>query len=841
MSQADIGINVFLLDSFTSPMGLVSAAMGLFADGLSSAIGLVGGATEAFAGFAVAVGGVDLLAFTSGIEAADQAASDLTNTMNQVAIAGDLTNGQLSDMQGYLMQVANTSRYSADQVGQGFSLLEEKGYSATQITQGLGQEVTYLAEAIGGSGSSGLVSETNLLASAMELYQAKASDAAHFSDLLTYAFYNGIPSVDGLRSALESVGGRANLLKVPFDQLVVVLDQLGRAGMTGSQAGASLNYFLTQLSTPLPKAQKELADLGILLVNKTSPAFEKLTSDLKKSGDAAAVTHYDGSVKGLNDLFTAAQKLGLISLDKNFYQWGVETGALSNKLFDAKGNFLGLVPAIQLLADKLKGLPPEQQFAALQALFSIKSGQAAPVLVQNLEKVLAKLDALKKSGDAHNLTMQDSNRLMDSQSNQAKALSTTFTDFLAQTGMPFQDAFKGILGGLNKLIGGLTTGSPQVHQFFTAFLTIGAVLSGVTLLVGTFMLLGGTLSFLLPALGILVGAIAGVAAVAGLLAGAWMWMQSHMAQVQHFIAPIIGMFQSLFKSLNFGGAIKQLSGAWNELVHAVQPFIPILKIIGEGLGILVGAAILGVIVVLVTLARIIIGVVTSAFHLLAGVLNVVSGVFYGFMDLVRGVFYTLTGNTQKANQYFSAFGRDVQRIIHGLIGVFGDFPHAVGNAFSAIGTFFHNFVQGAEQWGANLIHMFIQGLMHKMGDLKNMLGNIGQNIAHFLGFHSPTKEGPGSDADTWAPNLMHMLTLGIVAGSPSLSAAAMGAASGLRSAFTSPSVLSAQALHGSGSGNGLGSSTTTFNAVIDGRVVTSVVVDDISKQLKSSRVHGMIR
>ena len=42
--------------------------------------------------------------------------------------------------------------------------------------------------------------------------------------------------------------------------------------------------------------------------------------------------------------------------------------------------------------------------------------------------------------------------------------------------------------------------------------------------------------------------------------------------------------------------------------------------------------------------------------------------------------------------------------------------------------------------------------------------NLAQEAANFLGFHSPTKEGPGSEADQWAPNLVNMFTSGLLAG-----------------------------------------------------------------------------
>jgi len=71
-------------------------------------------------------------------------------------------------------------------------------------------------------------------------------------------------------------------------------------------------------------------------------------------------------------------------------------------------------------------------------------------------------------------------------------------------------------------------------------------------------------------------------------------------------------------------------------------------------------------------------------------------------------------------------------------------------------------------WGKNLIQNFVDGIKEKVNTLKESLKNVGQRIKNFLGFSSPTKEGPGSDADKWAPNLMKMYREGIMKGIPGI-------------------------------------------------------------------------
>lgn len=88
-----------------------------------------------------------------------------------------------------------------------------------------------------------------------------------------------------------------------------------------------------------------------------------------------------------------------------------------------------------------------------------------------------------------------------------------------------------------------------------------------------------------------------------------------------------------------------------------------------------------------------------------------------------------------------------------------------------IGDYFANLAHEAVQWGSNIIHSMAQGITNAIGAVRSAVSNVASNISHFLGFHSPAKEGPGSDADRWMPNLMSMMVEGVNAGIPKVRAA----------------------------------------------------------------------
>jgi len=66
--------------------------------------------------------------------------------------------------------------------------------------------------------------------------------------------------------------------------------------------------------------------------------------------------------------------------------------------------------------------------------------------------------------------------------------------------------------------------------------------------------------------------------------------------------------------------------------------------------------------------------------------------------------------------------------------------------------------------GKNAVQEFVDGLLSKLGSVESAARRIAQKVADFIGFRSPTKEGPGRYADEWAPNFIRMFAAGLIRG-----------------------------------------------------------------------------
>jgi TP901 family phage tail tape measure protein len=142
-----------------------------------------------------------------------------------------------------------------------------------------------------------------------------------------------------------------------------------------------------------------------------------------------------------------------------------------------------------------------------------------------------------------------------------------------------------------------------------------------------------------------------------------------------------------------------------------------------------------------------------------------------------------------------------------------DAYNGVTGIFDGFENYFGNLAQGAYNWGANLIHMIANGISDAASDVENAVSNIAGDIASFLGFHSPAEQGPGADADTWAPNLIKMFASGLTNGAGTITAASNSLMQSFRTSMTAAPVMST-VMTGSYAVGGTSSTNTQNNDLL---------------------------
>lgn len=111
---------------------------------------------------------------------------------------------------------------------------------------------------------------------------------------------------------------------------------------------------------------------------------------------------------------------------------------------------------------------------------------------------------------------------------------------------------------------------------------------------------------------------------------------------------------------------------------------------------------------------------------------------------------------------------------------------AISGPFESAKETVLSIVDSAKNWGKNLISNIVDGIKAKAAAVKSAVQNVASTIKGWLGFGSPTKEGPGRHADEWAPNFMRMFAQGIITNTRMVQDAMFQAVSGLSPAGMVP-------------------------------------------------------
>src|SRR5258707_430693 len=453
---ADIGIRLFLVDTATAPLSNINIMLGMVgrqAIYASGALRAVGGAGLGLSG-GMLVGLGAVVGLGAALIWAVKEAAAFETMMSRISINVQGASGPaLVRIKDDLIRIADASIYTDTQIGLGIAELGVLQFTAAQVTDKNGlliQSMVNLAAATGVEP----VKAAELLGHTMLMFGLSADQATHAADVLDAAFKGGIPNVDQLIQAFNQVGGKAHDLGFSLEETTLALDLLGQAGLSGSQAGSALRYMLSALVDPTNKAANELQHLGFITLS-TNGTLKTLMSQLLATGDTAAkkaVDGFNGTQASLKALYNEGEALHLIPLKEDFMTWAVNSKIFGNAMFDANGRVRPLHDVLTTLFGDLKHMPVQEAVAALQEIFNVKGGQAAAIL----KDLVGKWDALQaKQRDTSSAV--DAKKATDNLTGSWDKFRTSLSNVGRELGEKVSPQLKTLLDNLNNLIAPLTT------------------------------------------------------------------------------------------------------------------------------------------------------------------------------------------------------------------------------------------------------------------------------------------------------------------------------------------------------------------------------------------------
>jgi tape measure domain-containing protein len=374
-------------------------------------------------------------------------------------------------------------------------------------------------------------------------------------------------------------------------------------------------------------------------------------------------------------------------------------------------------------------------------------------------------------------------------------------------------AMSGVQAGISFIagaIGGLITGLANTIQFFAknqvALDILGAVLVGVG---------AGILAFAataIPALvaGFIAWAIAAGSAAIATMAAAWPFILigaviaavvlgiilavQHWGQITSWLSGVWSAFSGWFMGAmaaigNFfvgmwNGMVTGLRAAWNAILTVVKIGAIALLLLFTWPIVAIVALFLwlynhnyyfkAMIDAIVNFVKAGIAWLVSAWQ---NTVAAIQAAWHYLVTLATMYFMLVYVTIQARIQQAQAFIHSVwTSVVSFLAGIWASISGAVSAMWGKISGFFSSawstyisgplsslwssitgFVGGwagqAVQWGKNLIQGFINGITGMIGNVGNAVQSVASKVAGFLGFHSPAREGPGTELDVWGVNL----------------------------------------------------------------------------------------
>lgn len=192
------------------------------------------------------------------------------------------------------------TKFSATESAQALEYMAMAGWKTGQMVNGL-PGIIYLAAASGEE----LGAVSDIVTDALTGFKLKASDAAHFADVLATAASNSNTNVALMGETFKYAAPVAGSLGYSIEDTAVAIGVMANAGIKGEQAGTALRGILTNLAKPSDQVAGYMDALGISLTDTSGNVkpLSTLMADLREkfSGlTAAQQAEYAAGIAGKN-------------------------------------------------------------------------------------------------------------------------------------------------------------------------------------------------------------------------------------------------------------------------------------------------------------------------------------------------------------------------------------------------------------------------------------------------------------------------------------------------------------------------------------------------------------
>ena len=821
---------------------------------------------------------------------------------NAASVAG-ATGDELARMTALAREMGSKTVFSASDAADALYYMASAGYKVDQMAASI-EATLNLASAT----QSDLAFTTDTVISALNQFGLEADQAERVTNVYAAAIGNSMANMDKLSNSMSYVGPVAHSLGYEIEEVTGALAVLYNAGYDGSTAGTSLRQSLVSLMNPTSAALGVFEELG-LTYEDVNPATNDLATIIDRLGAAGMDTAQAMKVFGAR---AGPGMLALMSAGGDAVREMTESITGTNKASEMAATQLDTLQGqVKILKSEIEEIaisfgdvliPIIRQFIQkyisplTQKLMGLSMGTkknivtiallAAAIgpLLLVIGKVIGSIGTIAKVGSLlfskvgliigiiaavvgvlvylwktnenfRNAVTKIWEKVKSTILNAVEAIKAWWEKNGEKIISRAVSALKALWKGIKTIFGKIKPYAEKVWNF------VKDVVVDVVTGIKNFWEKNGKKIW---------------ETVKDIFSKIWQVVSAAFSNIMNalgkffsYVRPIWEKIKSLFASL------------WDTIVSLYETLKPVFDLIGGLVMTLwgvVSSVLSGIIDALgpfleavIDVAQAILEIIQLVCAVLRGdwseawehMKNIAGNLWSAIKNIFLGIWEFLKGFGESLVNFFKNCGETIGNIFknvwEGICGFFTNIWEGIKSVagwiwdtitglFGQIGDFFTNLFKDAFNWGKNLIQNIGDGIKKAWDWVVDGVKSVGQLIADFLGFGSPTKKGPGHTADEWIPNLMDMMAQGMYENLPMMQRAAMEVASTLN-LTASPN----RAMLGTGSNpngdllNGLLQGVAAMNGMdsdsgkeivlqIDGQTFARLMMPKLNKEYKR---HGV--
>ena len=386
-------------------------------------------AVKGAAAIAAAVSGIGVAAVKVG--------SDFEAAMSEVQAISGATGSDFDALTAKAKEMGATTKFSASESAEALKYMAMAGWDAQQMVDGL-DGVMNLAAASGEE----LGTVSDIVTDALTAFGLKASDSAHFADVLAKASSSSNTNVAMMGATFKYAAPLAGALGYSIEDTALAIGLMANAGIKGEQAGTALRSMFTRLSDPPKEAADAINALGLQMTDTEGNALP-LADVLGQLREKFAGLSQEQQIQMASSIAGQEAMSGLLAIVNAGEE---DFNKLKNQIANADGAAKEMADTMN---DNLQGriieLKSGLEGLGIQFYDYIKTPlkEAAEAAIDSVQKLSSSLsggklgDSVKSLGDS------------------LKNLITTVTKLATSALPPLISAFSWVLKNAGKIAAGL--------------------------------------------------------------------------------------------------------------------------------------------------------------------------------------------------------------------------------------------------------------------------------------------------------------------------------------------------------------------------------------------------